>query len=473
SARTLQGGLRAGIYARISDDREGRELGVTRQLDDGHALAIRITATVVDTYIDNDISASTRSQKVRPDFQRLIADIESGRINAIIYYSTSRLTRRPLENELIIQLVERYGLRLFTVTVGEVDLTTANGRMLARMLAAKDANEAEETAERVTRAQRQMREMGRPTGGPPLRGYLNPDPTKGIGYLTHVDHEAQSFIVGALTRILLGATLTTIIKWWNSSGFYTINGKPWVITTATRLLTNPRIAGLVAVYDTETKRHRIEGVGSWPPVVKDRVKWQAVFLKLTANTRKPEDLVRKHLGAGFVRCGICATLHRVTPSDHGTKKRWRYMCDTTRGGCGGTARAKPWLEQVIREYVAERIRAEGDAPEDVPQDPPGSAYDADIATLEIRLAQVRQAATEGVMDIFDASGIMSDLRARIGDMRAQQAKVTIDAQHAAMSGEVALAEWLSDDLDTLGERRAIMARYVKAVMVHPLPKGKW
>jgi site-specific DNA recombinase len=463
--------LIAGIYGRISDDREGRELGVTRQLDDGHALAERIRATVADTYIDNDISASTRSHKVRPEFDRLLADIRAGRINAIIYYSTSRLTRRPLENELIIQLVEQYGVRLFTVTMGEVDLTTSNGRMLARMLAAKDANEAEETAERVLRAQRQMREMGRPTGGPPLRGYLTPDPTKGIGYLTHVDVEAQPYMNGALERIVYGSTVTTVIKWWNADGFLTGRGGLWAISTAVRLLTNPRIAGLVALYDTNTKRHRIIGEGNWPAVV-ERDLWEAVFVKLTAKRRAPEDLARKYIGSGYVRCGLCGALHRMDTSTENGKRRQRYTCNPSRGGCGGTSRDRQWIEAVIREYVAEQIRIEAATP----QASPGAALTGlqdQVAALDTRLAKVRDSVSQGLVDILDASPIMNNLREQIERLNRQQANVTIEAKLASVSHHDVLARWLSEDPDDLGERRMILGRHVKAVHVHPLPKGRW
>jgi hypothetical protein len=57
------------IYLRISDDKEGLELGVGRQQEDSLSLAHRLHCVVYDIYKDNDISASTRSRKTRLDYR--------------------------------------------------------------------------------------------------------------------------------------------------------------------------------------------------------------------------------------------------------------------------------------------------------------------------------------------------------------------------------------------------------------------
>ena len=67
--------LRAGIYARISSDREGEGLGVARQLEDCRRLAEARGWTVVERYVDQDVSAYTG--KLRPEYGRLWGDIES------------------------------------------------------------------------------------------------------------------------------------------------------------------------------------------------------------------------------------------------------------------------------------------------------------------------------------------------------------------------------------------------------------
>ncbi|MFJ1594109.1 recombinase family protein [Kitasatospora albolonga] len=105
--RTDLKGQPAGIYLRISDDKEDRELGVARQEEDDRRLADQLGVNIVDVYKDNDISASTK--KKRPDYRRLLRDAEAGRIKVIIAYTSARITRRPRENEDLIDLAEHHG----------------------------------------------------------------------------------------------------------------------------------------------------------------------------------------------------------------------------------------------------------------------------------------------------------------------------------------------------------------------------
>src|SRR5436190_22326395 len=126
---------RAAVYCRISKDAEKRGEGVERQRADCEALVKRLRARVVAVYEDNDIGASTKSKKRRPGFDAMIAAVEAGEVDVIVAYSNSRLTRRPLEFETLIQLHERTGARIATVASGEDDLSTADGRMVTRIKA--------------------------------------------------------------------------------------------------------------------------------------------------------------------------------------------------------------------------------------------------------------------------------------------------------------------------------------------------
>jgi DNA invertase Pin-like site-specific DNA recombinase len=74
--------IRAGIYARISSDREGDQLGVRRQIEDCRRFAERCGYAVEEVYIDDDISAW--SGKHRPEFERMLEDLRSRRIGAVL-----------------------------------------------------------------------------------------------------------------------------------------------------------------------------------------------------------------------------------------------------------------------------------------------------------------------------------------------------------------------------------------------------
>ena len=94
--------MRAAVYVRISDDVEGGGLGVARQEADCRSLAASLGWDVTEVYCDNSVSAY--SGKVRPAYQRMLADLEAGHVQALVVFDVDRLTRRPVEFEHVIDL---------------------------------------------------------------------------------------------------------------------------------------------------------------------------------------------------------------------------------------------------------------------------------------------------------------------------------------------------------------------------------
>src|SRR4051794_29163771 len=125
----------AAIYARISRDQEGSGMGVARQLEDCHRLADSLGWAVTEEYVDNDVSAYTR-RKVRPAFQRMVADITDGRRDAVVIYHPDRLTRQPFELEQFLVALDSAKVRSVRFVVGDMDLGTGDGLMVVRIMLA-------------------------------------------------------------------------------------------------------------------------------------------------------------------------------------------------------------------------------------------------------------------------------------------------------------------------------------------------
>lgn len=96
----------AAIYCRISRDAEGDGEGVERQERLCRELATRLDLNIVEVYTDNDIGVSDRTStnKQRTAYLQMIADARTGKFHHLLAYSNSRLTRRMLELEDLIQL---------------------------------------------------------------------------------------------------------------------------------------------------------------------------------------------------------------------------------------------------------------------------------------------------------------------------------------------------------------------------------
>ena len=68
-----------------------------RQVEDCRKLADSLGWIVAEEYVDNDVSAY--SGRVRPAYERMIADLRDGVRDGVIVYRIDRLTRRPVELE--------------------------------------------------------------------------------------------------------------------------------------------------------------------------------------------------------------------------------------------------------------------------------------------------------------------------------------------------------------------------------------
>ena len=81
-------------------------------------------------YCDNDLSAY--SGRRRPDYERMLTDIEAGVITAVIAWHPDRLHRRMAELERYISVCDKHGVRTRRCGLGSWDLSTAAGKMTAR-----------------------------------------------------------------------------------------------------------------------------------------------------------------------------------------------------------------------------------------------------------------------------------------------------------------------------------------------------
>lgn len=153
---------KAGVYTRISSDPSGQRAGVDRQRADCEAHCHTRGWEVVEVFCDNDASAYGR--KPRHAYERMLAAVATGKIDAIVTWHNDRLHRSPKELEAFIDLVERSGVRLAVVTGGDYDLTTPDGRLSARIVGAVARKESEDRSRRVRRKHLELAELGRPAG---------------------------------------------------------------------------------------------------------------------------------------------------------------------------------------------------------------------------------------------------------------------------------------------------------------------
>ena len=101
---------------------------------------------IIDYYEDAGISAKTGN--LRPQFERLKDDIRAKKINTIIALKLDRITRSIYDWENLITFLDKNNAYLDCAN-DEINTTTANGKMVSRLLMSVSQNEIERTSERT------------------------------------------------------------------------------------------------------------------------------------------------------------------------------------------------------------------------------------------------------------------------------------------------------------------------------------
>lgn len=330
---------RAAIYCRISKDREGAGLGVQRQEQDCRDVAQRLGWEVAYVLVDNDISAY--SGKLRPKYRELLEVMRSGAVKGVIAWHTDRLHRSPLELEEYIDVSESQGVTTQSVKSGEIDLSTASGRAVARTLGAWARYESEHKSDRITRKKLELAQTGAFSGGPVPYGWEIIDGTPVI-----VEADAAE-IKQAVTAAIAGASIGSIVRDLNDRGVLTRRGQKWTSTAVRNMLLRPTTAGLSAY------RGEIVGKSTFPPIITED-EWRTVTAILTNPARRTQTDIRvKHLLAGILRCGTCGAAMQTSSRAKGGNPdaRFYYKC-RTRGSGHAFQTAGPVENLITRAAVA-------------------------------------------------------------------------------------------------------------------------
>ena len=122
---------RAALYLRLSKDDEGsgESASISTQRDILRAYALANRITVVDEYVDDGFSGTNFD---RPDFRRMIADIERDRVNCVITKDLSRLGRNISKTaELLEEYFPKRGTRYIAIGEGYDSAFLSNGTAFA------------------------------------------------------------------------------------------------------------------------------------------------------------------------------------------------------------------------------------------------------------------------------------------------------------------------------------------------------
>lgn len=431
---------RAALYLRISQDKTGEHLGVDRQREDCIALAKQLDWEIAETYVDNDVSAT--SSKARPAYTRMLTEIDAGDIDAIIAWHPDRLYRKVTDLTGLVDVCKRNNTQIATARAGSIDLTTPTGRLVAGLLAQVATYEGEAKSDRWRRSWRQGREAGKFAG--------NGRRTFGYTLDGEVIEPEAAIVRDLADQVLAGKPLLTICRDLDRAGILTTLANPWSPQGLKRLLTNPRIAGWAAL-DGE-----IIAEGTWPPLI-DRDTWEGVQALLRSRTRA--FVPRKALLTRLIQCGACG--QPMVTSDAKGNRTYRCPSRPNMPGCGKVSGNARYIEELVESYAQTRLadpavrkhvaelRAEGD-------DGPRS----ELAAIELRLTELEKQLDDPTIPLAAVTRAIE---------RAQEKQAELRGKITARNG-VVIPDKDADWPDDLLRRRQLVDLVVADIRLNPATK---
>jgi site-specific DNA recombinase len=340
---------RAAIYVRISKDALALGLGVERQEHLCRKFAEAHGWTVAKVYRDNDVSAFSGAP--RPAYSQLLHDLEHRIADGLLAVDVDRLTRDPRNLEDLIDLAADGNIPIKTQS-GDLDLTTSDGRLKARIMVTVARQESEKKSERIKRQKEYARAKGWWTSPPPY-GYRLGDSGDGGKRLIPEPDEAR--VVREIARRLLdGETLLSTALWASRE-----TGKPWAPVQTTRVVTRPTAAGWQPHGD---QLYRHPETGQPVPVTDDPLLDEVTWHRIRAmfDGRRQTGVSGRSseiLLARLVFCDRCGT---VMSHVRDTRKRSgsRYYCRTKHhggGGCVGNTASSVRVDGQVDDYIAARL----------------------------------------------------------------------------------------------------------------------
>jgi len=446
--------IRTALYARISEDRRGERLGVTRQVTDCEKLARERGWSITEEFIDNDVSAF--SGKDRPRYAAMMAAIEDGEFDAVVVYHQDRLTRRPAEFEDFIDKCQRFGVQRFATVSGETDIGQGDGILVARIMAAVAANQSDAAARRIRRKNDERAASGQPhKTGQRAYGYE-------LDRVTVVDSEA-AVIRECARRYLAGESLVSVAAWLQGEGIRTATGRnDWRTPTLRNLLRSPRIAGL--------REHRGEVVaeGSWPAII-TRQQHEQIVAKFAESVAVNRRSPRRYLLSGRLYCGACGK--KMSSAPDGDRRRYGCRKGPDFNGCGKVfISAEP-----VESFIARAVLARLDSPATLDAFRAAQVPDSEITTLTDELAglvrksdELTEMWTDGTLTRREWIKARDRIEERSDATRRRLARLNTGTGLAEFVGQgQSLREaWDSSDM-TLQRQAAIIGAILSRVVIDP------
>ena len=348
------------IYTRKSHEegleQEFNSLDAQREAAEAYIESQRMQGwqALPDRYDDGGFSGGNME---RPGLQRLLADVDAGKVDVIVVYKIDRLSRSLLDFMKMIERFNQKGVSFVSVTQ-QFNTTDPTGRMFLGILITFAQYEREVIAERIRDKVAAAKRRGKYCGGPAILGYdvdreqkkllVNPEESR---LVQHIFRRFTQLASARRVAMELNEQGYRTKSWTTKKGKHR-EGSPWNTGHIYRLLGNHIYRGEV-VHKGKSYRGEHEAIVS-------KALWEKVQGILSENTRAKQTKARtKNISAlqGVVRCGHCDSAMGMTYTQKGPRRYTYYLCAQDAKRANSRCRLKRVPAGDIEKVVLEQLSA--------------------------------------------------------------------------------------------------------------------
>ncbi|MFB8031330.1 recombinase family protein, partial [Streptomyces sp. NPDC055990] len=349
------GELEAIIYARVSDDRDGRSRSPEQQVKDSERWCERQGIPILEVLADPDRGASRYSRARRENYERALRLLKqpSQRRRILVSWESSRAQRDLKVYMTLREICEETGA-LWCYDGRIHDMRNAEDRRRTAQDAVDDEYEAAKTSKRVLRDMRANAEAGRPHGKLAYGYRIVRDARTGRAEDRVPDEETAPIVREIVERLLAGEPGRRIAMDLNRRGIPAPRPSrkkvpegedplpaPWRPNTMMKLAMSPTYAAL------RTSHGEVIGPATWKPLITMDQHERLKALLTDPRRRTQRGSEPRWLLGNIAMCGECGgRMLRMNPRSNDMYTCVENLC---------VARSVKGVDRLVTEALLRRL----------------------------------------------------------------------------------------------------------------------
>lgn len=319
---------RVALYMRVSSETQVKEGdSIPAQRDALTKYAKEKGYIIAGEYLDDGVSGTKYSQ--RDELQRMLSDVQAGKIDLIIFTRLDRFFRSVRHYTATQAILDKHNVGWTAIWEPIYDTTTPQGRLIVNQMMSIAQFEAENTSQRIKQVQAYKLSQKEVISGATTAGYR-------IENKHLVPDENAEYVKEAFEMYSACGNMNAVMRVYGKK-----YGMPGTKPAFRRMLMSPLYKG-----------EHYTGIKDFCPAIVPTDLWEDVQRKLKMNIKQNQREI--YIFSGLIRCAECG---RVMGGN--TRRRQRGNCYTITHDyrCTGYYARMPKLcnnQKVATERVIER-----------------------------------------------------------------------------------------------------------------------